>query len=333
MKRKSYWIAAGIAAVLAAGFGIFQFAGGLSPPVAKIGIAGWGADPEYQRNIDGFKESLAAKGYVEGENVEYIVRNSETDLAVQRQIIEQFVAQEVDLIYTLTTFGTLTAMEVTKEVPIVFSVVTYPVESNVIASMESSGNNLVGTRNYIAPARQFFVFERIVPQIRRMAFVHREGEPNSTIQYQEFEALLSQRGITVIDIAATDLEDIREQLLAKISEIDSIFSACDTLTHRGGDKIIVELSLAYGIPSFACNKAGILKGALAGNVADFFSIGKLSGEKAAQILKGSKPAWLRTESPRDDYIIVNKDTAGKLGITIPEDIMRKAQEVVDGAKP
>lgn len=233
----------------------------------------------------------------------------------------------------MTTFGTLTAMEVTKEIPIVFSVVTYPVESNVIASLESSGNNVVGTRNYIPPSRQFFVFERIFPRIRRMAFVRRKGEPNSTIQYQEFEALLSQRGIALIDIAATDLEDIREKLLANIDEIDSIFSACDTLTHAGGEEIIVELSLAYRKPSFACNKEGILKGALAGNVGDFYRIGKISGEKAALILKGSLPTWLRTESPRDDYIIVNADTARKLGITIPDDIMRKAQEVVASGTP
>ena len=333
MSHKSKWIAAGLVAVLAAAFGVFQLVGGPSSPVAKIGIAGWGSNPEFQRSIEGFKEGLAAKGYVEGENVDFIIRNSETDLAVQRQIIEQFVAQDVDLIYTLTTFGTLTAMEVAKEVPIVFSVVTYPVESNVIASLESSGNNVVGTRNYIPPSRQFFVFERIVPGIRRMAFVRRKGEPNSTIQYREFEALLSQRGITLIDIAATDLEEIREKLLANIDGIDSIFSACDTLTHAGGEEIIVEISLAYRKPSFACNKEGILNGALAGNVGDFYRIGKISGEKAALILKGSLPTWLRTESPRDDYIIVNADTARKLGITIPDDIMRMAQEVVANGTP
>ena len=106
-----------------------------------------------------------------------------------------------------------------------------------------------------------------------------------------------------------------------------------TIGQGDGEEIIVELSLAYRIPSFACNKEGILKGALAGNVGDFYRIGKMSGEKAAHILKGSLPTWLRTESPRDDYIVVNADTARKLGITIPDDIMRKAQEVVANGTP
>ena len=111
MSHKSKWIAVCLIGVLAAAFGVFQFVGGPSSPVAKIGIAGWGSNPEFQRSIDGFKEGLAANGYVEGENVDFIILNSETDPAVQREIIEQFVDQEVDLIYTLTTFGTLTAMD------------------------------------------------------------------------------------------------------------------------------------------------------------------------------------------------------------------------------
>lgn len=321
-------IAGGLFAVAAVVFGVQHFASESKPPITRIGIAGWGSNPEFQRSIDGFKESLTEHGFVEGENVEYIILNSETDLDRQRRIIEIFVAEKVDLIYTLTTFGTLVAKEVTSEIPIVFSVVTYPVESMVIDSLESSGNNTVGTRNYIPPSKQFFVFERIVPDIQRMAFVRRKGEPNSTNQYEEFKTMLSARGISLVDIAAVDLAEIREKLTAAIHGVDVIYSACDTLTHAGGEEIIIELSLAYGKPAFACNKEGILKGALAGNIGDFRKIGKISGEKAYHILRGSQPTWLETESPRDDYFIVNTDTAKRLGISIPVDVMKEAQEIV-----
>ena len=186
----------------------------------------------------------------------------------------------------------------------------------------------VGTRNYIPPSKQFFVFERIFPDIQRMAFVRRKGEPNSTNQYEEFKTMLSARGISLVDIAAVDLAEIREELTAAIHGVDVIYSACDTLTHAGGEEIIIELSLAYGKPAFACNKEGILKGALAGNIGDFHKIGNISGEKAYHILRGSQPSWLETESPRDDYIIVNTDTAKRLGISIPVDVMKEAQEIV-----
>ena len=72
----------------------------------------------------------------------------------------------------------------------------------------------------------------------------------------------------------------------------------------------------------------MLQGALVGNVADFYSVGRMSGEKAALILKGADPTWLGTESPREDYIMVNTKTAEKLGIPVPRDLLNLAKEVI-----
>ena len=147
--------------------------------VLTIGIAGWNSDPTYGGNIEGFKDGLAEMGYVEGKNVRFILETPESDLETQREIIESFVEEEVDLIYSLTTPGTLVAKDVTSNIPIVFSIVTYPVESGVIEALESSGNNLVGTRNYISIQRQYYQFEKLYPSTKTLAFVHRKDEPNS----------------------------------------------------------------------------------------------------------------------------------------------------------
>ncbi|MEJ1470497.1 MAG: ABC transporter substrate binding protein [Candidatus Sedimenticola sp. (ex Thyasira tokunagai)] len=115
----------------------------IMPPIIRtdtksVGISGWGTNPEFGRSIAGFKEGLAENGFVEGENIRFILKNSETDTVIQRQIIESFAKEEVDLIFSLTTPGTLIAKEVTDTIPIVFSVVTYPVEAGVIHSLDSS---------------------------------------------------------------------------------------------------------------------------------------------------------------------------------------------------
>jgi putative ABC transport system substrate-binding protein len=294
-----------------------------------IGISGWGSNPEFSRCIAGFKTGLAENGFVEGDNLRFILENSETDLEVQRRIIESFVKERADLIFSLTTPGTLIAKEVTQTIPIVFSVVTYPVESGVIHSLESSGNNLVGTRNYVPLSRQFFTFEMLFPHTRTLGIVRHKGEPNSTAQRHELASLLERRGIALLDMPSVDLHAIRNQLVENIDKVDAIFSPCDTLTHAGGEEIIVEFSKAYGKPSFACNKEGVLKGHLIGNVGDFYSIGKISGEKAAYILKGAKPTWLETESPRGDYIVINLATARVLDIEVPQDLMRSAKEIIE----
>ncbi len=298
--------------------------------VVTIGIAGWGSNPEFTRNVEGFKDGLAENGYVEGENVQFIIKIPETDLDVQREIIQSFIDADVDLIFSITTPGTLVAKEMTSEIPIVFSVNTFPVESGVIDSLESSGNNLVGTRNYISVKRQYNQFERIYPDTNTLAFVHRKGEPNSLAQHLEMKDLLEKKGIKVIDIAAVDLADMRQQLESNIDTVDSMFSACDTLTHSlGGAELIVEFSKKYKKPSFACNKEGTIRGHLIGNVADFYVIGKISGRQAALILQGAKPSSLLTESPAEDYLILNTKTASEIGIDIPQYVLDDAEEIVE----
>ena len=297
--------------------------------ILTIGISGWGSNPEFTRNIEGFKEGLAENGYVEGENVQFIIKIPEADLDVQREIIQSFIDADVDLIFSITTPGTLVAKEMTSEIPIVFSVNTFPVESGVIDSLESSGNNLVGTRNYISVERQYNQFERIYLYTKTLAFVHHKEEPNSIAQHLEMKALLEKKGIKVIDIAAIDLADIRLQLESNIDTIDSMFSACDTLTHSfGGEELIVEFSKKYKKPSFACNKEGTLRGHLMGNVADFYVIGKISGRQAALILGGAKPSSLLTESPAEDYLIINTKTASEIGIDIPQYVLDDAEEII-----
>jgi len=294
-----------------------------------IGIARWGANPEFTRNTQGFKDGLAENGYREEENVEFIIRNPETDLEAQKEIIQSFIDAKVDLIFSITTPGTLVAKEMTSEIPIVFSVNTFPVESGVIESLESSGNNIVGTRNFISFARQYSAFEKIYPHSRTLAFIHRKGEPNSVAQHLETEEFLGERGVKVIDIAAIDLEDMRDQLESRIGEVDSMFSACDTLTHSaGGEEIIIELAKKHKKPSFACNKEGILRGHLMGNVADFYIIGKISGRQASLILDGINPSSLLTESPAEDYLIINTKTAKELGIAIPQYVLDDAEEII-----
>ena len=84
-----------------------------------IGIARWVTNEEYARNIEAFKATLADAGFVEGTNLTYVVGNSEADPERQRAIIQDFVAADVDPIYSLTTPGTLITQELAPNIPIV----------------------------------------------------------------------------------------------------------------------------------------------------------------------------------------------------------------------
>lgn len=315
-----------LVAALASAYMIFS-----EPKMITVGIARWVTNSEMDRSIKGFKEGLALKGYIEGENILFVEKNPEADSAAQREIIEGFISQKVDLIYSLTTPGTTIAKALTEKmqnpIPVVFSVCTYPVESNLIASLNSSENNLVGTRNYVPFTKQYYIFEQLFPDTKSLAVVRRKGESNSTNQLKEVKAQLEERGITIIDIAAIDLADMQNQLDMNAANIDAIFSTCDTLNQHGGEKIIAEFGKQHKIPSFACNKEGVIDGLLVGNIGDFKAIATISGEQAGQILNGADPTWLKTEFPRDNYIILNATTAKILAVDISPVFLESVKEV------
>ncbi len=293
-----------------------------------IGIANWDVNPDYEQNIEGFKTGLAEKGYIEGKNVNYIVKNANSSYDEQFKILESFNQENVDLIYTLTTRGTLIAKNMIRDIPIVFSVVTYPVESKVIESESSSGNNLVGTRNYVPAYKQYFAFEQIYPDTKTMAFVHRKGEPNSEIQYIEFNNTLAMRGINVLEISAVDIADIAVQLESNVGVIDSVYGSCDTLIQNGGAEPIIDFSMKYKKPTFSCLKDPVVNGMLIGYIAEFHSIGRLAGEKASQILNGAEPRWIATEAPLGPYLIINEKTADALGLEIPYVLRKTSDEII-----
>lgn len=235
--------------------------------------------------------------------------------------------KNVDLIYSLTTPGTTILKDRITNRPIIFSIVTYPVESGLIDSLDNSGNNLTGTRNWIPVRDQLNIFLKIVPNIKQIGFVHREGESNSNIQLSEMRKATEPLGIEVVDIAAKDKNRL-EQILSSYKGIDSVYSACDTLVQGEAEDIIISFAKSNKIPSFSCNISGPEKGDLLGVAADFYSIGKQSGEKAALILEGIPPTVISIDTVSRSSILINMDTANFLGISVPQHVIAGAARII-----
>ncbi len=292
-----------------------------------IGIAVWGDNDGYYRNVDGFKAGLEKFGFIENKNIKFIIKNAHTDRQAQISIIQDFINDKVDLIYTITTPATLIAKEMTSEIPIVFSIVTFPVESGIIERLDHSGNNLVGTSNHIPINKQLDLFSDITP-LTKIGFVHRYGEPNSDIQFSELKDYADKHGIEIIEIAPRDMTEVEGAVLHVINNVDIFYNACDTLIQTGANKIIIKIALENKKPIVACNEDDVVEGALFGDVANFNELGTRSAQKAALILQGIKPGSLITETQEHANIIINLNTAKLLGIKIPEEIIVIADRII-----
>ena len=287
----------------------------------SVGLSVWSGYPE---SVRGFKDGLASEGLLEGEHVRFIQGEVGADKNLQLGVAEKFKAEKVHLVYSLTTPGTIIVKSVMPETtPIVFSIVTYPADSGLIESFEYSGNNLVGTSNYIPLHHYINLLKTILPATKRVAVFHRKGEPNSKIQASNMLRHLKREGISVIDIEAENVEQVKAKAIELVGDVDVFITTTDTLMQSGGEAALIKISLMNGIPILSSNKKGIEGGASFGPVADFYILGKMSGIKAAKILKNkTPPTKIETELQNQPIALVNRTSIEKLGIELSNDLLK-----------
>src|SRR3990167_1022941 len=295
--------------------------------VYTIGISTWYDNPELLSAVAGFKDGLMEYGFVEGRNIKYIIKNPHANVNHQVRIIQSFVEKKVNLIFTLTTPGTIIAKGGTTEMPIVFTDVAYPLESGIVDLVKYTKSRLTGTRNYISPAVQFYYFNLIFPKINHIGYLYHQGDPDSEIMFEEYKLMLKKRNIDLQRIAIIDLNDLNTKLREQ-KKYQALFVACDLLSQIGGGKIIADYAIKNKIPTFSCNKGNVLNGILISYYADLYTLGKMAGKKAALILRGAEPGWLRTDAPDRGYLIINLNTASLLGVIISPDILKKADKLI-----
>ena len=299
---------------------------GQTGKVYKVGVSVWTG---YPTSVKGFKEAMAAGGLIEGKNVKYLYGKSGLKPEKQREIAQGFIDAQVDLVYSLTTPGTNIIKKIMPEAtPIVFSIVTYPADSGLIEAFEYSGNNLVGTSNYVKLTNYVKLLKIILPNTKTLAIFHRKKEPNSKIQAANMIRLLKREGIRTIDLEPESVEEMRQMALDVAAKVDVFMTTTDTLCQGGGEAALIKISLQKKIPILSSNKIGIEEGSTFGPVADFYVLGKMSGEIAVKILKENiDPVRLQSKIQDPPLTLINRGSVNILGIKVPEDQLQNFQYI------
>jgi len=300
---------------LALAVGCLLLASGVgAETVHKIGLSVWSGYPE---SVAGFKAALQAAGLREGIEVHYREGKSDGDPELQRNIVKAFRSDKVDLVYSLTTPGTILVKEgMPDTTPVVFSIVTYPADSGLIESFEYSGNNLVGTSNYVPTQHYVSLLKDLLPEVKKVAIFHRKGEPNSKIQAANMIRMFRRAKIKAVSVEASSLSELFT--LASQVEAQAFVTTTDTLMQDGGEEVLQKVADTRGVPILSSNKKGIEQGSTFGPVADFFVLGRMAGEKAVDILlNGTRPSQLQSETQNPPLILANRRSFERLQLELP----------------
>ena len=152
--------------------------------VYKIGITQIATHPALDGLREGFKEALAAEGYVADKNVKYIEQNAEGDMATNSTIAQTLVSQKVDMILGISTPSTMAVVEAAKgtDIVILFGAVTDPVVAGIIENPEKPGGNITGINDMGPVAKHVDLIKEFLPDVKNIGTIYNAGEPNSVVQ-------------------------------------------------------------------------------------------------------------------------------------------------------
>jgi len=280
--------------------------------------------------IGGFRQSLAELGYVDGQNVTIQPRYAEGKLDRLPKLAGELVGLDVDVIVAGGSTAIRAVKNATKVIPIIMAHGSDPVELGYVASLARPGGNITGL-THLAPelgGKRLELLKDIVAKLSRVAVLTDPGAGGHAPQMKEL----------VSAAPGLDLE-LRPIEIRSSTEVEKAFSVLKT--ERAGALIgiqvptldrlrgeIVQLATKHKIPGMYPNEEYVDSGGLMSYAADIVSLFRRSATYVDKILKGSKPGNLPVEQPTKFELIVNLKAAKQIGLTIPPNVLARADRVI-----
>ncbi|WP_294352517.1 ABC transporter substrate-binding protein [uncultured Clostridium sp.] len=297
----------------------------------KVGVIQYIQHTALDASNEGFVEGLKEKGYEEGKNIEIEQQNAQGKVDVCQQLAGQFVTGQKDLIFAIATPTAQAALNSTKNIPIVFTSVTDPVEAGLAKSLKSSGANITGTSDKVNIDEQLELFKKLVPNAKNMGVIYTTSEANSINQVNELKDLAPKYDLEIKEIGIANINEINQNLNNALSSIDCLYVPTDNNV-AASYALVGDICVKNNLPAVSAEPALVENGGLFSKGINYKELGKMAGYKAAEILDGKDPSDIEIEAMKELEITINTDVAKKLNIKIPEDIESVAKKVTGGAK-
>jgi len=299
--------------------------------VARIGYLGGGTSQSGAANFKALTAGLDALGWNESRNLAIEARYAGTGVADMPRLAAELVGLRPDVIVSVGPAATLALKHTGTGIPVVFAVVADPVGLGLAKSLGRPEGNFTGLAT-LAPefilAKQVELLRETVPRASRIAFLTNPGNPIH-VQGRELRLRVAKgQGLEVVEVEATRREEL-ELAFAEVArrKADFMYLSGDPLP-LAHTVFVAELALRYRLPVMFLFRQHVEAGGLMSYGVDLEDLLRRSATYVDKILKGAVPRDLPIEEPRRYMLVINKKTANALGLTIPQSVLARADEVI-----
>jgi putative tryptophan/tyrosine transport system substrate-binding protein len=282
---------------------------------------------------DAFLQGLREDGYIEGQNIAIEHRYAKDSDEINKATNE-LVGLGVDVIVAYGTPNALAAKRATSSIPIVGVTMADPVADGLVASLSRPGGNLTGN-TFIGPelgSKRFQLLRELVLGITRIAGLQHPGvygERTMRNMLVETQESAKASGVEFQVFDAMGPNDFDAAFEAMVKARDGALMVFPSPMFYVNYRRLVDLAASHQLPTMYVSKEFVQAGGLMSYGADLPDLARLAAKYAAKILKGAKPGDLPVEQPTKFELIINLKTAKSLGLTVPQSLLARADEVIE----
>jgi putative ABC transport system substrate-binding protein len=327
MMKKLFVLVAIASVILVAPFSEAQKAS----KVSRIGFLSPQERASNRPLTEAFLIGLRELGYVEGQNIAIEYRWADGNFERLPELAADLVRLKVDVIVAGVTQATLAAKNATKTIPIVMVAVGNPVDAGLIASLARPGANVTGTSTMAdeVAGKQLELLKETVPKISRVAALWNPANPiYQKLQLREVEATARLLNVRLQKLEARNPKQIDQAFAAIIKERTRAIMVFGDPLFNIQRKQIVDLARKHRLPAVSSNAVFADAGLLMTYGPSFPESYRRAATYVDKILKGAKPAEIPVERPTKFEFVINLNTANKIGLTVPQSVLFRADRVI-----
>ena len=298
--------------------------------VPMVGFLGQSTPLGESERAAAFAQRLRELGWVEGRTIAIEYRWAAGRNERLAEIAAEFVQLKIDVIVAGGTPPVLAAMQATSIIPIVFASAGDPVGTGLVASLARPGGNVTGLSVLAVDlaGKRLDLLREVVSGLGRLAIMGNVANSLILIELAELQAAAGRLGLQVDRLEIQRPQDIAPAFEAVKGRADAVYVCQDLLT-VGNRMRINTLALGARLPLMHASREHIEAAGLMSYGPNFLDLYRRAGDYVDKILRGAKPGDLPVEQPTKFELVINLTTARALGLTIPESLLARADEVIE----
>jgi len=288
-------------------------------------------DPEGQSRLAAFLQGLQEAGWAVGRNVNIDVRWAAGEADRFRKYAMELVALAPDVILTSAPPSIRAMQQATRTVPIVFVLVPDAVGTGIVDSLVRPGGNATGfmSYEYTLSGKWLELLKEITPGVTRAAVIRDAALSVGPAQFGVIQAVAPSLRVEVNPVNTRDAGEIERAIAAFAGSPNGgliVTASASAIAHRD---LIVTLAARHKLPAVYHRRVYLTNGGLMSYGPDFTDQFRRAAGYVDRILKGEKPADLPVQTPTKYELVINLKTAKELGLTVPDSLLARADEVIE----